>query len=210
MAPATLLFDLDGTLTDSIDLIVHCYQKTVKEFIGQELTREDVIPAIGCSLFALFAALSPERWPQMVAHYRAEYAALADDWVTLYPGVLDVFALLEARQIPIGVVTSKGSDSALPALARFGLDERLEMLVTFEDTETHKPDPAPLLLAAERLGLAPETCWYVGDSTHDLIAARAAGMRGLGALWGPTAREILAPLADDLLETPLDLGRLLV
>ncbi len=210
MTPATLLFDLDGTLTDSIDLIVHCYQKTVKEFIGQELTREDVIPAIGCSLFALFAALSPDRWPQMVVHYRAEYAALADDWVTLYPGVSETFELLEARQIPIGVVTSKGSDSALPALARFGLDERLEMLVTFEDTETHKPDPAPLLLAAERLGLAPEACWYVGDSTHDLIAARAAGMRSLGALWGPTSREILAPLADELLETPLDLGRLLV
>jgi pyrophosphatase PpaX len=210
MNPAALLFDLDGTLTDSIDLIVHCYQKTVKEFLGQELTRDEVIPAIGCSLFALFAALSPDRWPQMVAEYRAEYARLADDWVTLYTEITDVFTLLESKNIPIGVVTSKGSDSALPALARFGLDERIAMLVTFEDTETHKPDPAPLLLAAERLELAPEICWYVGDSTHDLIAARAAGMRGLGALWGPTDREILRPLADDLLETPLDLGRLLV
>ena len=207
--PRAILFDLDGTLTDSINLIVHCYQRTLNEFLGLTPTREEVIPAIGCSLFALFHALSPDYWPQMVARYRAEYARLADDWVTLYPGVSEMLSGVEARGIPFGVVTSKGIGSALPALARFGIDERLAMLVTMEDTEAHKPDPAPLLLAAERLDLPPGACWYVGDATHDLVAARAAGMRGLGALWGPTARETLAPLADVLLEKPADLGTLL-
>jgi pyrophosphatase PpaX len=209
MTPQALLFDLDGTLTDSIDLIVHCYQRTVKEFIGQELTREEVVPAIGCSLYALFAALSADRWPQMVLAYRTEYARLADDWVTLYPGVTEVFDMLERKNIPIAVVTSKGTDSALPALARFGLDERLALLVTADDTTDHKPHPAPLLLAAERLALSPDTCWYVGDSTHDMVAARAAGMRAIAALWGPTSREELSPLSDDLLENPALLGTLL-
>jgi pyrophosphatase PpaX len=204
--PRALLFDLDGTLTDSIDLIVHCYQKTVLEFTGEALTHEQVVPAIGCSLYALFAALSPERWPQMVTHYRAEYAQKADDWVRLYPGVA---ALMDSLSLPVGVVTSKGSDSALPALARFGLDERLEVLVTADDTERHKPDPEPLLLAARQLDLSPSECWYIGDSTHDMKAARSAGMTAVAALWGPTAREELAPLADLLAETPAELGTLI-
>jgi pyrophosphatase PpaX len=146
VTPRAILFDLDGTLTDSIDLIVHCYQATVKKFLGMELSREEIIPAIGCSLYALFAALSAEHWPQMVIFYRAEYAKLADEWVTLYPGIQETFDILESQNLPIGVVTSKGSDSALPALARFGLDERIELLVTADDTTEHKPHPAPLLV----------------------------------------------------------------
>lgn len=209
MNPSALLFDLDGTLTDSIGLIVHCYQRTVRKFLGIEMTREEVVPVIGRSLLELFQELSPERWEEMVAFYRADYAALADEWVTLYPGIAELFAELAKRKVRLGVVTSKGLDSAGPVLKRFGLDAHLEILVTFEDTSTHKPGPEPLLFAAGKLGVSPETCWYVGDATHDLHAARAAGMRGIGVLWGPTNRETLAPLAGDLLETPAELGTLL-
>ena len=209
MNPSAILFDLDGTLTDSIGLIVHCYQRTVNKFLGLEMTREEVVPVIGRSLLELFQELSPEHWEEMVAFYRADYAALADAWVTLYTGIPEMLADLTARGVIFGVVTSKGIDSAAPVLKRFGLDAHLKILVTFEDTATHKPGPEPLLFAAEKLGVSPETCWYVGDATHDLHAARAAGMRGIGVLWGPTDRETLAPLAGNLLETPAKLGTLL-
>ena len=209
MNPSALLFDLDGTLTDSIGLIVHCYQRTVQRFLGREMSYDEVVPVIGRSLFELFQELSPEHWDEMVAFYRAEYASLAEEWVTLYPGISEMFADLTPRGIPLGVVTSKGIDSAGPVLKRFGLDSALSILVTFEDTATHKPGPEPLFFAAKKLGVLPETCWYIGDATHDLHAARAAGMRGLGVLWGPTDRETLAPLADFLLETPAGLGTLL-
>ena len=209
IVPSALLFDLDGTLTDSIGLIVHVYRSTVKRFLGREMSYDEVVPVIGRSLLELFQELSPDRWEEMVAFYRAEYARLADQWVTLYPGISEMFADLISREIPLGIVTSKGIDSAGLVLKRFGLDVRLKILVTFEDTATHKPGPEPLLFAAEKLGVAPGSCWYIGDATHDLVAARAAGMRGLGVLWGPTSREILAPLADGLLEKPADLGTLL-
>ncbi|MGC4046553.1 MAG: HAD-IA family hydrolase [Armatimonas sp.] len=207
MTPRALLFDLDGTLTDSIGLIVHCYQATVRKFLGIELTYEDVVPVIGRSLLELYQELSPEHWESMVAFYRETYAALADEWVTIYPGISEMMAALT---LPVGVVTSKGADSAVPVLTRFGLIEGLATLVTFEDTTRHKPEPAPLLFAAERLCLSPTDCWYIGDSTHDMKAARAAGMRAIGALWGPSSREELAPLADDLLENPAMLGKMLL
>lgn len=207
MTPRALLFDLDGTLTDSIGLIVYCYQTTVSKFLGIELTHDDVVPVIGRSLLELYQELSQEHWEPMVAFYREIYAGLAEERVTLYPGISEMMTSLK---LPVGVVTSKGADSAVPVLTRFGLIDSLATLVTFEDTTRHKPEPAPLLLAAERLGVPPADCWYIGDSTHDLKAARAAGMRAIGALWGPSTRTELAPLADDLLENPAMLGKMLL
>jgi phosphoglycolate phosphatase-like HAD superfamily hydrolase len=88
---------------------------------------------------------------------------------------------------------------------RFGLEEQMRAVVTYEETERHKPRPDPLLLAAKRLGFEPAACWYVGDSTHDMEAARAAGMYGVGAAWGPYGRDLLRPLADVVIDAPGEL-----
>jgi len=78
----------------------------------------------------------------------------------------------------------------------------MRTIITYEETERHKPHPDPLLLAAQRLGLEPAACWYVGDSTHDMEAARAAGMHAVGAAWGPYGHDLLAPLADVVVDAP--------
>lgn len=90
----------------------------------------------------------------------------------------------------------------------------MSVVVVEDDTERHKPHPDPLLHAARLLDLPPTgalraVCWYVGDSTHDMIAARAAGMTAIGAAWGPNHATELAPLADALAETPADVLALL-
>ena len=202
MRPDALLFDLDGTLTDSVGLIVHCCQRTFQTFLGRDVPSEELIPHVGRSLFALFDEYDARQQPEMVAFYRALYVEHHDDWVQLFPGIDAMLDGVQAAGLPIGIVTSKGRESARPALERFGLSARLQTLVTYDDTERHKPEPEPLLLAAAHLGLAPERCWYVGDATHDLRAARAAGMMAVAALWGPMEQAILRPLADHALERP--------
>lgn len=201
LAPAALLFDLDGTLTDSIGLIVHCYQATLQHFAGRTPTAEEIVPKIGRALPTLFAEEEAGDVAAMLTFYRALYAREHDDWVRLYPGVTALLEGLPAA-LPLGVVTSKSLQSARPALERFGLAARMQVIVTSDHTERHKPDPEPLLLAAERLGVVADRCAYLGDSIHDLHAARAAGMQALAALWGPSPPETLRPLADHALAHP--------
>ena len=197
---------MDGTLTDSIGLIVHCYQQTMQRFAGRTLTRDEIVPKIGRALPTLFAEERVGDVDDMLTFYRALYAQEHDGWVRLYDGVDEMLAGLSG--LPLAIVTSKSLQSARPALERFGLGEKMQVVITSDDTEKHKPDPEPLLLAATRLGIAPEKCAYLGDSIHDLHAARAAGMQALAALWGPSPPETLRPLADFSFASPHELLRL--
>lgn len=209
MTPDAILFDLDGTLVDSIDLIVHAYQTTVERHLNVALPREEIVPLIGRSLFDLFEEMAPGRSQELVASYRVYMHSVHDEMIRGFDGVDAMLDALAERGMPIGIVTSKSLASATPSLARFGLTPRMRTIVTLDDTDRHKPHPAPLLKGAERLGLDPSRLWYVGDSVHDLAAARSAGMRAVAAGWGPTSHDELRPLADDLLATPEALIRLL-
>lgn len=207
MPLSALLFDLDGTLTDSIGLIVHCYQQTMQRFAGHMPTRDEIVPKIGRALPTLFVEETVGDVAEMLTFYRALYAKEHDGWVRLYDGVDEMLAALHGK-LPLAIVTSKSLQSARPALERFGLGEKMQAVITSDDTEKHKPDPEPLLLAATRLGVLPEHCAYLGDSIHDLHAARAAGMQALAALWGPSPPEALLPLADQSFTSPRELLRL--
>jgi pyrophosphatase PpaX len=207
--PNCILFDLDGTLIDSIELIVRSFQHATAVHLGTPLTREEIIPTIGRSLAGELERIAPGSGAALLATYRTFMFANHDEFVTVYPGIFDLLAALHARGLPTGIVTSKARISAAPSFARFLLDREMSVVVVEDDTERHKPLPDPLLHAARLLGLPPAACWYIGDSTHDMIAARAAGMTGIGAAWGPYARAYLEPLAEAIAETPADLLALL-
>ncbi|MDQ6603291.1 MAG: HAD-IA family hydrolase, partial [Chloroflexota bacterium] len=202
--PRAILFDLDGTLIDSIELIVQSFQHATETHMGTPLPREEIIPTIGRSLVGELERIAPNNGPALLATYRTFMFANHDAFVTVYPGIVEMLAAIRARGIPMGIVTSKARLSAAPSFERFLLDREMAIVVVEDDTTRHKPYPDPLLHAAAALDLPPTACWYIGDSTHDMIAARAAGMTGIGAAWGPYARTILEPLADALAETPAD------
>ncbi len=208
-SPRALLFDLDGTLIDSIELIVRSFQHATEAHLGTPLAREEIIPTIGRSLAGELERIAPGNGAALLATYRTFMLAHHDAFVTVYPGVLDLLAAIHARGIPMGIVTSKARLSAAPSFARFLLDREMAVVVAEDDTARHKPHPDPLLHATAALNLPPSACWYIGDSTHDMVAARAAGMTGIGAAWGPYDRAILAPLADAIAETPADVFMLL-
>jgi pyrophosphatase PpaX len=113
------------------------------------------------------------------------------------PGMNEVLAELGRRGYVVGMVTSKTEAPALRPLERYGLAPLLSLCVFHDDTDRHKPDPAPLVLAAERGGFAPADTAYVGDSTHDMLAGRAAGMKTIAALWGPYTRADLDETGPD-------------
>jgi pyrophosphatase PpaX len=179
-----VLFDLDGTLIDSIDHIVDCWQYTVRTALGYEITREEVLPTIGRHLIACFEEIAPGRGEELYQVYRDYEYGAHDERIKVVPGTRETLDGLKALGVPVGVVTSKGLEVATRGLGLFDLGGYFDTLVTREDTERHKPYPDPLLVGAQRLGVAPERTIYVGDSSVDVLAGKAAGMLTAWVAWG--------------------------
>ena len=181
---SALLFDLDGTLVDSVELIVRAFQHTAARHLGRALDRAAIVATIGRPLPTVLEELAPGDGERLLATYRAfileHHAAL----VRAYPGAAEALVALRARGYRLGIVTAKSRAQAELAFRLCRLEPLVDVTICHEDAPRHKPAPDPLLAAAARLGLPPGACCYVGDSVFDLQAARAAGMAGVGVTWG--------------------------
>jgi pyrophosphatase PpaX len=207
----TALFDLDGTLIDSIRLILDSYHHTLSQHNLPPRSDEEWLRGVGTPLHVQFAAWreSPEALEAMIATYRAFNLEHHDRMVTIYPGVLDAIREIKSRGIQTGLVTSKNRHGANKGLKLVGLDALMDVLVCADEVTNPKPHPEPVEKAVTLLGADPATTVYVGDSIHDMHSGRAAGVHTAAALWGPFKRSQLESAAPDYwLEIPADLVRL--
>lgn len=179
-----VLFDLDGTVIDSGSIILASMRHAAKEVLGLEPPDEDLMAAVGGpGLEAQMHALAPDRVDELVTVYRAHNEPLHEGLVCC-DGMDDVLVQLKREGRRLGIVTAKRRATAELAFATVPLGHLFDTVVGGDETERHKPDPEPLLLALERLdALADETA-YVGDSPFDVRAAKAAGIHAVGVTWG--------------------------
>lgn len=209
MTPA-VLFDLDGTLIDSVELILSSYRHTLQVHRG-EIPPDDVwLAGLGTPLWVQFRHFTddPAEIDAMIATYREHNLAHHDAMVRPYPGVKEAVRTLRDRA-RLALVTSKLRSGALRGLDRVGMGDWFEVVVAADDVERTKPDPEPVLRALEALGAPAARAVFVGDSPHDLVAGRAAGVRTAAVLWGPFPRRQLAEARPDYwIEDPDALGGL--
>jgi pyrophosphatase PpaX len=199
-----VLFDLDGTLIDTIALILSSFRHATTTVLGEPLPDEVLLRNVGVPLAVQMAEFDSERAEELLAVYRAHNGEHHDALVEAYPGVAETVATIHASGMPMAVVTSKSRELAERGLRLTGLLDRFPILIACEDTEKHKPDPAPLLLAADTLGVDLRYCVYVGDSPHDVCAAREGGAIAIGATWGVSSAEELAAAAPDFVIGSID------
>jgi pyrophosphatase PpaX len=185
-----VLFDLDGTLINSIDHIVDCWQHTVRTGLGWEISREAVLPTIGRSLVACLDEMAPGRGQELYGIYTTYERDRHDTAVHLIEGTREALDQLLDEGYKLGVVTSKVLPVAMNGLRLFDLDRYFEVIITQEDTERHKPYPDPLLVACERLALPPTEAVYVGDAHTDVEAGKAAGVLTVGVTWGAAGEAV--------------------
>ena len=190
----TFLFDLDGTLIDSVELILSSYRHTMRVHRGTMPTDDVWLAGLGTPLWVQFRHFTndPAEIDAMVATYREHNHAHHDRMVRPYDGVAEAVAAL-ARRGPLGVVTSKLHASAERGLRLCGLERHFRVIVGADDVEHPKPDPEPVERALASLDADPARTVFVGDSPHDMAAGRAAGVATAAVLWGPFPREHLAP-----------------
>lgn len=189
-----VLFDLDGTLIDSIGLIVDAMHHAFEGFSGTVPADSSWMAGIGTPLYKQLAlyARSPEELEILRERYRAFQVIHHDNVIKEYPGTTAVLENLHARGLVMGVVTSKGNELARRGLELTGLAKYLPVVIGADSVTKHKPEPEPVLLALERLGVRADDALMMGDSPHDISSGNAAGVRTIGALWGPFTREQIA------------------
>ena len=204
----TVLFDLDGTLIDSVRLILDSYHHTLAAHGLPPRTDEEWLEGVGTPLAAQFAP-----WREvtgmldaLIATYREYNLKHHDRMVTVYPGVVEVVRRLKEDGIATGLVTSKNRSGALRGLTLARLEPLMDVLVCADEVENPKPHPEPVEKAVRLLRADASTTVYVGDSIHDMRSGRAAGVRTAAVLWGPFGRSHLEGAQPDYwLERPEEL-----
>lgn len=207
----TILFDLDGTLIDTNELIISSFLHTLeKYFPGQYQRREDVYPFMGPSLYESFGKLNPEKMEEMVTEYRSYNHANHDLLVKEFAGVNETIATLKEQGYKLGIVSTKIYDTVVRGLKLTKLDPYFDTIVTLDHVSKAKPDPEAIFKALGELGSTPEQAMMVGDNYHDILAGKNAGTKSVGVAWSVKGRDFLEQFKPDyMLDEMPDLLKIL-
>jgi pyrophosphatase PpaX len=202
-----VLFDLDGTVVDSGGIILASMRHAARIVLGRDFSDDELLVNVGGpGLEAQMEALGPGRSAELVRVYR-EHNEPLHETLEGFDGIEATLEALRHRGQRLGIVTAKRRATVDLAFAQLPLAHLFETVVGGDETERHKPDPAPLQLALERLAADPPDAAYVGDSPYDMQAARAAGVFAVGVTWGGihgrealTDAEVIVDRAEELLD----------
>lgn len=205
----TILFDLDGTLINSLPAYILAFQQNIREVTGREISAEELTSRISVPTPRILSYYAPpEQIPGMVTRHN-ELMRRHAGRITFYPGVPEALRSLHAAGLKLGVVTSQIEGEIATARAAMNVEDLIDVWINSDMVAHPKPAPDPVLLALEMLGTTAETAMMVGDSIYDLGAGRAAGVRTAAVTWGFTELPALLAAGPDLvLRDPAELAHL--
>lgn len=187
-----VLFDLDGTLLDTTNLILASFRHTLQQFGLSSHTDETIRASLGEPLAVQMRRLGgAERMEAMVETYRRHNLAHHDDYVTAFPGVETVLHTLHREGVLLGVVSNKQRITVEKGLDWCGLTSLMATIVCQGEADRDKPAPDPILLALDQVGMEPAQALMVGDSRYDLLAAKEAGVASAAVAWSAHGVESL-------------------
>ena len=202
----TILFDLDGTLIDTNELIIASFTHTVEKFGDRPYTREEILDFIGPPLVDSLTLVNPNKIDDMVTAYREHNYANHEKYVKAYPDVVETIKKLKTKGYKMGIVTTKIHHTAELGLKIAGMEGIFDVIIGLDDVENAKPHPEPVLSAIDQLKANPMTTLMVGDNYHDIEAGQNAGVQTAGVAWAIKGRESLEKYRPDyMLENISDL-----
>lgn len=193
----TVLFDLDGTLVNTNDLILASFKHTLKNYTPELAETFDLTPYIGYPLIDIFKIIDKERANDMLQMYRKHNAENHDLLIKEYDGVYEAVKALKERGVRLGIVTNKIHDMAVRGLKVTRLHQFFDVVIGFDDVHHSKPHAEPIMKALENLNSTPESALMVGDSPFDVQAGKNAGTYTACVGWSLTGKEIIQQLKPD-------------
>jgi pyrophosphatase PpaX len=183
---STLIFDLDGTLADTLPLIYEAFNDAFEPVTGKQMTPEEIRGLFGPpDNYVIRAALDPEHHQAAIDRYVATYERRHRELVELFDGMDRLLADLHEQGVRLAVVTGKSRNTALMTLDILGVLDRFDVVYAGDDVERQKPDPMALEMALSDLAHDDRaSAAMIGDSAADVIAGQGAGITTIGVLWG--------------------------
>jgi pyrophosphatase PpaX len=194
------LFDFDGTLVDTTEMIYQGMRHAASTVLGRDdIPRETLLANVGQPLPRQMELIDAEKTELLLEAYRHHHEENHDALIQEFPQVAQALSRLRSAGIKVAVVTSKRRVSVEMALNNFpDLRDVVDRFVTMEDTNEHKPHPEPLWRGLELVGGVPkEEAAYVGDSPFDVEAAKAAGLTSVAVSWGAFSEDSLREAEPD-------------
>ena len=190
-SPRAVLFDLDGTLLDTIADLADAANLTLSELGRPARSQDEIHSFVGKGIPNLVrrcmtegSAATEAEIEAAVAVFRRHYARVNGARTRIYPGVTELLVTLRARDLPLAVVTNKAEAFTLPLLERMAIAHYFDTVISGDTLAVKKPDPAVVYLACERLGVSAAEALMIGDSANDALAAQGAGMPVLLVTYG--------------------------
>lgn len=201
-----LIFDLDGTLVNTLPACYHGFRAALGKHLGREFSDREIAALFGPSEEGIFKRLLPGDWQAGLADYLREYER-AHETVRLFAGIESALNWLWNRHFPLAIVSGKGAGSMAITLDHFRLNRFFNPVVTGSESGAAKP--AHLRQVLHQWQLDPAAVAYVGDTAYDIRAAREVGLTALGAVWAETAdlAQVKAQQPDALFPEVADLVR---
>ena len=213
MRPAAIIYDHDGTLVDSLAVVVAATNATLVARGFSERPAPEIIKGMAhptIPRLALHAGIADARLLATMADEFYAHMHALPHLCRVYAGVPEVLAAVAGRGLPQGLVSNNSGRFVRLALTHLGLVDHFRSILGEENVPAPKPDARGALLAAQECGVDPTACWFVGDSPADREAARGAGMRSIGVTWGIHDQDEMAAMGfDQLIDHPRQLLDLL-
>jgi pyrophosphatase PpaX len=210
-----VLFDLDGTLAETMSVIIECYREVFKHYLGRAYSKAEIMAILNTAgrpeTVVIGERIPKEKVDEAVNLFRSLYAKRLRAEARVYSGVMKLLLELSFSGQQVALVTGKSRWGTEFTLEEFGINSYFQALITGEDVEEPKPSPQGVLQAVQRLGSDASKTLYVGDAPIDIEAGRAAGVLTGAALWGATAKEKLLDMMPDFaFETVEDLEKIVL
>lgn len=197
MAIKNILFDLDGTLLDTNELIIQSFQHTYQRHLGKQVNKEEIIKSFGEILKVTLDRECGEASEEAIETYRNFQIGNFEKLIAIHIGVKEIVKELHTRGYKLGVVTSRINDSAIRGLKHFGLIDYFQSIIGADDTHLHKPDPTPAFMALKELGGKPEETLLVGDSPFDILCGKNAEITSVAVGWSALPMDMLLKYEPD-------------
>lgn len=179
-----VLFDFDGTIADTNEIILKSWRYIYKEYRGRECRDEEVVGSFGEVLIDTLREHFPDKDEyEILEKFRTYQKSFFEEEVILFDGMKELIAELNKRGYMTAIVTSRTKPQTMVGLKKFGMISMFDAFVSCEDTDAHKPDPAPVQIALEKLGIKPTDAIMVGDSKNDIQCAHNAGVQAVLVDW---------------------------
>lgn len=207
----TVLFDFDGTIMDTNNVILMSWQHTFRTLVNREEDQSKLTATFGEPLEYTLERFFPDiPVVESIEVYRSYQRKNFIDLITLFPGMKELVMKCKARGYKAGLVTSRLKRTAMEGLEKFDLTKYFDVIITPEDTDKHKPDPEPVNIALERLGSKPENAVMLGDTLFDIQCSHNAGIVAILVSWslalaGKTKEDLGEDAPEYIIDTPEEL-----